>query len=303
MKLFQYEPNAKGARLIATSAVAVGLLVALPISAQAAARAVPLGSAKSFVVLAGAGITNTGPTTLHGDIGSFGSSTSISGTSSMTITGTNHDGDAVTQHAKTDLVTAFNAAAGEGPTSPISGNLGGRKLKRGVYNSGSSIGLTGALTLDGAGNRNSVFVFQAGSSLTTHSSSRINLINGARSCNVFWQVGSSATLGTDSRFVGTILAQASITATTRARVVGRLLARTGAVTLDTNVITRPNACAASRVAGNQVDRVPAGGVSTGDGSTSGAGFNPQALFGGALVFAGLGSGAAVAFRRRRRLDA
>jgi len=284
-------------RLGIASMATLGLLVALPGNAQAAAVPVPLGTAGSFVVLAGAGVTNTGPTTLHGDLGTF-PTTSISGTSTLTVTGTNHAGDAVTQGAKSDLVTAYNTAAGEGPTSPIAGDLASKTLKRGVYNSASSIGLSGALTLDGAGNPDSVFVFQAGSALTTASGSRINLINGARSCNVIWQIGSSATLGTGSKFVGTILAKQSITATTGATVVGRLLARNGAVTLDTNTITRPTACTA---AGSQVGRVPSGAVRTGDGSTSGSGSNGQALLAGTLVFAGLGGATIVAVRRRRRV--
>jgi hypothetical protein len=302
------------------SVAAVGLLIALPSSAMAAATQVSLGTADSFVVLAGAGVTNTGPTTLNGDAGTF-PTTSMTGTSTLTINGTNHRGDAVTQGAKSDLVTAYNNAAGQGPRTPVSGDLAGRTLKRGVYNSASSLGLSGALTLDGAGNAGSVFVFQAGSSLTTASGSRINLINGARSCNVFWQVGSSATLGTGSRFVGTILARTSITATTGATVVGRLLARNGAVTLDTNVITRPTACAAGTGGtgtgtdtadgtgtdtgtGDQVTGgVPSGGVDTGDGSTAAqSGSYLRATVTGGLFLAGVG-GTAVAIRRRRRLNA
>jgi len=215
-----------------------GLLVTVAGSAQAAATAVPLGTADSFVVLAGAGVTNTGPTTLNGDIGTF-PTTSITGTSTLTVTGTNHAGDAVTQNAKNDLVTAYNDAAGQGPTTPIAGDLGGQTLSRGVYNSASSIGLTGALTLDAAGDPAAVFVFQAGSTLTTASASSVVLINGAQACNVFWQVGSSATLGTGSSFRGTVLALQDITVTTGTTVEGRVLARNGAVTLDTNTFTRP----------------------------------------------------------------
>jgi len=285
------------------SVAAVGLLVALPGSAQAAAIPVPLGTADSFVVLAGAGITNTGPTSVHGDLGTF-PTTSISGAGSMTVTGTNHAGDAVTQRAKTDLVTAYNTAAGEGPTSPIAADLTGRTLTRGVYNSASSILLTGALTLDAKGDPNAVFVFQAGSSLTTKSGSQVLLRNGARSCNVFWQVGSSATLGTGSKFVGTIMAYQSITVTTGAKIVGRALARNGAVTLDTNVITRPTSCVASSTgttSGSQVTQLPAGAVSAGDGSTSGGANDGLGLLAGVLVFAGVGGAAVVATRRRRRL--
>ncbi|HSV38325.1 MAG TPA: ice-binding family protein [Nocardioidaceae bacterium] len=215
------------------------LLVANATTAQAAATAVPLGTAGSFVVLAGAGVTNTGPTTLNGDIGTF-PTTSITGTGSMTINGVNRGGGAVTQGAKPDLLTAYNIAAGEGPTSPITTDLGGQSLTAGVYKSTSSIGLTGALTLDAAGDPNAVFVFQAASTLTTASASSVVLTNGAQACNVFWQIGSSATLGTGSSFRGTILASASITATTGVTIQGRLLAQNGAVTLDTNTISRPS---------------------------------------------------------------
>ena len=213
----------------------VGLLLMLVSGAAAAVTAVPLGSAGSFAVLAGAGTTNTGPTTVNGDVGTY-PTTSMSGTASMTITGTNHGGDAVTQNAQNDLVTAYNTAAGEGPTTAIPADLGGQSLAPGVYNSPSTIGLTGALTLNAGGDPNAVFVFQAGSSLTTASGSSINLINGAQAFNVFWQVGSSATLGTGSTFRGSILALTSITVTNSVTVDGRVLARNGAVTLDTDTI-------------------------------------------------------------------
>jgi hypothetical protein len=211
-------------------------------AAQAAVTAVPLGTAGSFAVLAGAGTTNTGPTTVNGDVGTY-PTTTMTGTASMTITGTNHAGDAVTQGAKSDLDIAYNTAAGEGPTTAIAADLAGQTLTPGVYNSALSIGLTGALTLNAGGDPNAVFVFQAGSTLTTASASSVNLINGAQSCNVFWQVGSSATLGTASTFRGTILALTSITVTTGVTIDGRVLARNGAVTLDTDTITKPT-CAA-----------------------------------------------------------
>jgi hypothetical protein len=232
-------------RLALTSILALsmlfsaGLLFVLVVPADAAATQVPLGGAGRFAVLAGSGITNTGPTTVHGDIGSY-PTTSITGRSSMTIDGTDQAGDAVTQNAKNALTSAYNTAASEGPTSPIAANLGGRTLVAGVYNSGSSIGLTGTLTLNGAGNSNSVFVFQAGSTLTTASASRVILENGAQACNVFWQVTSSATLGTGSSFVGSILALQSITVTTGTTISGRVLARNGAVTLDSDTILRPS---------------------------------------------------------------
>ena len=225
-----------GATLL-VAVFAAGMLVTLVGGAAAAATAVPLGTAHNFAVLAGSGITNTGPTTITGDLGTY-PTTTMTGTGSLTVHGTNHHGDAVTQQAKTDLVTAYNTAAAEGPTSPISADLGGQNLSPGVYNSASSIGLTGTLTLNAHGHPNATFVFQAGSSLTTASASNVKLVNGAQACNVFWQVGSSATLGTGSSFRGSILAKTSITVTTGVTVHGRVLARNGAVTLDTDTIHR-----------------------------------------------------------------
>ena len=217
---------------------ATGLMISLAGGSQAAVTPITLGTADNFAVLAGAGITNTGTTTISGDIGTF-PTTTIVGFSSIVLTGTNHAGDGTTQGAKTDLLTAYNAAVAESPTTTVSGDLGGRTLVAGAYSSQSSLGLTGTLTLDGAGNAGSIFVFQAGSTLTTASASNIVLINGAQSCNVFWQMGSSVTLGTNSTIRGSILAQQSITATTGVIVDGRLLASNGAVTLDTNSVVKP----------------------------------------------------------------
>lgn len=197
---------------------------------------VTLGTATNFAILAGSGITNTGPTTIKGDVGTFPTTTET-GFGTITIIGTNHAGDAVTQAAKTNLVVAYNDAASRTPATTVSGDIGGQTLTPGVYNSSSSLGITGTLTLDAQGDPNAVFIFQVGSTLITASNSSVVLINGAKTCNVFWQVGSSATLGTGSTFQGTILALTSITATTGAVVNGRLLARNGAVTLDTNTIT------------------------------------------------------------------
>jgi hypothetical protein len=284
----------------AVGLTATGLMLSLAGGSQAAVTPITLGSAGGFAVLAGSGVTNTGSSVLVGDLGTY-PTTTIVGYSSLTQTGTNHAGDAVTQVAKTDLLTAYNAAVAEGPTSPVAGDLGGKTLLAGVYNSSTSLGLTGTLTLDGAGNPNSVFVFQAGSTLTTASASNVALINGAQSCNVFWQMGSSVTLGTNSTLRGTVLAQVSITATTGATVDGRLLASNGAVTLDSNHITKPT-CAAPTPTPTptatvtptptatvtptptptptatvtptptptpvQVTKTPTGSVGTGDGSTA-----------------------------------
>jgi len=180
-------------------------------------------------------------TTINGDAGTFPTTTET-GFGSVTLIGINHGGDSVTQGAKTDLVTAYNQAAATGPAIPVVADLGGQNLAPGVYNSSSSLGLTGALTLSGGSS--DVWIFQAGSTLTTHTGSSVVLSGGAQSCNVFWQVGSSATIGTGSAFKGTILALTSITVTTGATIEGRALALNGAVTLDTNTITK-STCAAA----------------------------------------------------------
>jgi hypothetical protein len=247
------ESAASPAGLVAKAAARLGgmglLLLALlvvPLAFASSARAatpVPLGTADNFAVLAGSTVTNTGPTVVTGDLG-LSPGTSVTGFPPGTVNGTQHITDAVAAQAQTDLTTAYNNAAAQAPTGAVSADLGGQTLTPGVYTSATSLGLTGALTLDAQGNANAVFIFQAGSTLTTASASSVNLVNGAQACNVFWQVGSSATLGTASTFRGTILALTSITATTGATVDGRVLARNAAVTLDTNTITRSQCASA-----------------------------------------------------------
>lgn len=234
-------------------AAAIALLTAIAVaavsfasSARAAATDVPLGTTAQFGVLAGSGITNTGPTTLTDGL-ELGSSptTEITGKDSITTTGEIRDTPSpIVDKAKDDLITAYNAAAGALPPTAIDAELGGETLVGGVYKQSSALGLTGTLTLDGQGNNDSVFIFQVGSTLTTASASNVLFINGAQPCHVYWQIGSSATFGTGTQFVGNVLAMTSITATTGATFQGRLLARDGAVTLNTNTITRP-ACAAA----------------------------------------------------------
>ncbi len=207
----------------------------------ASGQSIDLGTASSFVVLAGSGITVAGAvnsTIITGDIGSF-PITSMTGLSNVVLNGVNHGGDAVTQRAKIDMLAAYNAAASFAPTRVFApaANLGGLSLGPGVYRDPTSFGLTGSVTLNAGGNPNAVFVFQAGSTLTTAAMSRVVLAGGAQACHVFWQVGSSAVLGASSSFKGSILALTSITLTTGATVEGRLLALNGAVTLDTNAIT------------------------------------------------------------------
>jgi hypothetical protein len=219
------------------AALAIVALVSLPfVGASAAQAAVDLGTAGSFAVLAGSGITNTGPTTITGDVGTHPTPT-ITGDGSISLDGTYPDA-AVTEQAKTDLTTAYGTAAAATPTTAVATELGGTELTPGVYG-GDTLGITGTLTLNTLGDPNAVFIFKAASTLITASASSVDLVNGARSSNVFWQVGSSATLGTYSILRGNVMALASITVTTGVTVDGRTLARTAAVTLDSNTITRP----------------------------------------------------------------
>ena len=183
-----------------------------------------LGSADNFVVLAGSGITNTGTTTITGDVGTY-STTTETGFGSVTLTGTNHVGDSVTQAAKTDLTTAYNAAAGRTPVT-VATELGGTSPVPGIYNSADGMFvITGTLTL--TGNATDVWIFQTATTLITAVNSKIIMGGTAKAGNVYWVVGNSATLGTNTTFVGNILALTSITLNTGAKVEGRTLARNG----------------------------------------------------------------------------
>ena len=208
--------------------------------ASAAHAPVELGTADSFAVLAGSTVTNTGPSTIAGDLG-LSPGSSVTGFPPGTVTGgTQHVSDDVAIQAKADLTTAYNDAAGRAVTGTVSADLGGQTFVDGTYFQATDMALTGTVTLDAQNNPNAVFIFQAADTLTIASGGTVALINGASPCNVFWQVGSSATLGTNADFVGTVIALTSITVNTGATVQGRLLARNGAVTLDNNVITAPD---------------------------------------------------------------
>jgi len=246
-----------------TSLLAVsmaGLLVMTASSAQAAATTVPLGTAGTYAILAGSGITNTGITTISGDVGSSPTAsetgfTACPGANCVTLTGANHTipnpNDAVTQGAKAALTTAYINAAGQTPGVVLT-ELAGQTLVAGVYTSASgTFGMSGTLTLDGANNANSVFIFQTASTLITGGTGSINLIRGAQACNIFWKVGSAATLGAGSTLDGTVMAHDSISLGSGVTVIGRLLAGeqasgAGAVTLIHDTIIRPT-CAATPV--------------------------------------------------------
>ncbi|MHB8508201.1 MAG: ice-binding family protein [Candidatus Dormibacteria bacterium] len=211
------------------------IAVVWPAAASAATQP-RLGTAANFAALAGSTITNTGSTVLTGDLG-LDPGTSVTGFPPGQVTGTQHIADAVAQQAKRDLVTAYNDAATAPSTADLSGqDLGGKNLTPGVYTYSSSAQLTGSLTLSGDG----VFIFQVSTTLTTATNSVVSLVNGAQACAVYWQVGTSATLGTGTQFEGTLMAQTSITMVTNAAILtGRALASNGALTLDTNRVTRP----------------------------------------------------------------
>jgi Ice-binding-like/Bacterial Ig-like domain len=226
-----------GVRNVAGTPLASGTTWNFTTSSAVGQVPVNLGTAANFAVLAGSTITSTGNSTITGDLG-LSPGTAITGFPPAVVSGSYHLADAVAAQAKLDLTTAFNDAAGRIGVLTVPTELGGTTLPAGVYNSAAgTFGITGALTLDGQGNPNAVFIFQAASTLITASNSSVVLINGAQAKNVFWQVGSSATLGTYCAFKGTILAQASITVTTGATVEGRVLARSAAVTLDSNAIS------------------------------------------------------------------
>jgi hypothetical protein len=271
----------------------VAVLLTLPTTAFAS-TAPGLGTAKSYAVLAGTpSITNTGPSMISGSVGIFPAKSVIGlgGLPNGTVTnGTIQAGTAAAGTAKSDLTAAYGVAKSSPCNFNETGiNLGGKTLTPGTYCQTTAPTLTGILTLSG----NGVFIFQAGSTLVTAPASVVRLINGAQPCNVFWQVSSSATLNTTSTFVGTILALTDIHLRTGASIVGRALARNGTVTLDTNRITVPAACAATTVNGpGTTPTVP----STGAGSGPMPAATVLVVIGSTLVV--LSGGAAINGRRR-----
>ena len=257
------------ARLLTCLSLCLLSLAAFASTASAGPPRVQLGTAEPFGVLAGSTVTNTGPSVINGELG-LHPGTSVTGSPPGTVNGAQHIADAVALNAKADLVTAYQDAAGRPLSATSSPDIGGRILKTGVYRTGSvpSLGLTGNVTLDAEGDPNAVFIFQVESTLVTATDSSVSLINGAQACNVFWQVGSSATLGTRTAFKGNILALTSISAQDSSTIEGRLLARNGAVTLINDTINRAQ-CAAGSIGGPGGPGGPGGGADDGPGSTGG----------------------------------
>jgi hypothetical protein len=299
-------------------------------AAAVAGTPVGLGAAAPFAVLAGTTITNTGPSTVSGDIGVSPGSAITGFPPGTVVNGVLHAADTTADGAQLSLTTAYNDAATRVPTTVLaSSDLTGLTLTPGIYRATSSLGLTGTVTLDAENDINAVFIFQAGSTLITETNSTVSLIRSAQACNVFWQVGSSATVRANAVFVGTILALTSATLETGATVTGRVLARNGAATLDSNSITPPATCITStpaagtstpgggigtatgtatstrRATATSTRRssavIPSGHPQTGAGGTAGAPAGGGTVIVGAIALAGAGGAIGLAIRRRRRL--
>jgi hypothetical protein len=253
------------------AAIAITLVATTP-AVAAGPTAIDLGTASSFAVLGASAVTNTGGSVLNGDLG-LSPDTLLKGFPPGTLNGGLHYTDAVAAGAQSDLTTAYVIAANLTPATTVGlSDLNGMTLVGGIYSGGAlSLPVGGEVTLDGGGDPSSVWVFQAASSLVANSGSSVTLINGANACNIFWQVTSSATIGTNADFVGTVMALTSIQAQTGATINGRLLARNGAVTLDDNLITS-SGCTPVTATGT----LPAGVTVTTTGSTTTGIYGPDA---------------------------
>jgi type VI secretion system secreted protein VgrG len=225
--------------LLLVIVAAVASLSAFVSVGMASPAAPSLGRAGSFAVLGGSTVTSTGATAITGDLGVSSPGLSVTGFPPGTISGTQRVGDPAANQAQRDAQTAYNALAGRTCNTPLTGqDLGGKSLAPGVYCFTSSAQLTGQLVLDARGHSTGIWVFQIASTLTTASNASVIMTKSGRPGNVFWQVGSAATLGTGTTFAGNILAYSSITMNTGARLSGRALAR-AAVTLDGNSMRLP----------------------------------------------------------------
>ena len=245
MKPLTHLPPSRRARTsIAALAVLLATAAPLPFVNLAGAEIVPtvnLATAAEYSVLAGSAVTNTGPSTLGEGLG-VSPSASLTGFVPTQVGGTIHQNDAEAAQAQADLTAAYNDAAGRPTGAILPADIGNRILQPGVYAASSrgALQLTGPLVLDGGGNADAVFIFQTDSSLTTASSSTVSVVNGASECNVFWQIGTSATLGSSSTMVGNVMADQSITLNNGVTVQGRALARIAAVTLINDTFTAPS---------------------------------------------------------------
>ncbi len=279
-------PTVRRVARIATLASALTLLGAG--SASAGPSPVLMGTAADYAVLGGSGMTNTGMSTIEGDVGSSPTHSETGfglcpAADCVSLTGANHNvadpNDAVTQQAKNDLTTAYDDAFDRTGGTAITAPLGaGQTLVSGVYTAAADIFVGGDLTLDAGGDPNAVFIFQAktGTLVTAAGvtsgipNTRVLLTNGAQACNVYWQVGSSATIETYTQFVGSILANQSVTVNTLATIIhGRALARNGAVTLDTNTIRSAPCSTPSDEGSGDDDTTPTDDSTTGGTPTSG----------------------------------
>ena len=261
----------------------LALIFVLPLLAVNAYADSFLGSAGSFAVLGASTVTNTGATTLGGDLG-LSPGTSITGSGTITLTGTIHATDGVAGTAQADASKAFTNLNLLAPTMPINTALSGT-LTPGVYQYSSTALLSGALILDFAGVSNQNFVFQIGSGLTTASGSTVTIINAASGDNVYWTVGSSAVLGTSTSFEGTIIALTSVAMQTTAKdLCGSVIALNGAVTMDTNTIS--TTCPIVNSGGTTIGSFGSGGTTTGTTVTgTGSGSTaPPVITGGTTVF-------------------
>lgn len=220
----------------------------------------------SFAVFAGSTVNNSGMSVINGDVGGAKTGNAITGFPPGIVNGMQHPGDARALEAKVDTSTAYFDAANRTPDGTVPQDVGGLTLSPGVYSQTENLSLTGTLTLDGTGDSDAQFILQAGGTLATAVGSTVVLINGARACNVFWQVGESAALSADTAFAGSVLADGSVTVQTGATVTGRLLTRTGAVNLDSNTITSPD-CASQVIAESESSANPKD-TAAGSGTTS-----------------------------------
>lgn len=266
---------------IAICLVFTAVLMAIPIVAKAAP--VGLATARPFVVLGAAGVTNTGPSVLNGDLG-VSPGTSLSGFGApAVVNGATHANDAVAAQAQADLTTAYDVAAGQPipPGNDLTGvDLGGLTLSPGAYGYSTSAQLTGQVTLDAHGDPDAQFVFVIGSTLTTASASSVVLTNGASPCNVFWKIGSSATLGSATAFQGNVLALTTISLDSGVTVLGRMLARTGEVTLINDVLTAPGCATETTPTPTETGTGGGGGTTTSPGTTGTTGTTTPAVPGG-----------------------